>query len=90
MLLSLPPTLLVWAILLFAVSIISYALQNVSSSNLGDRSAAWLILGVFLLVLAAIAVAIYTLGIIWKFQSRNPMRAVFTWRRRDTTTKEVT
>jgi hypothetical protein len=90
MLLSLPPVLLVWAILFFAVGIIAYAVQGISSTDVVDRSAAWVVLFMVFLIFMMVGAGIYTLGIIWKFQSRHSwlLGVLKSWRNRRAT-KEV-
>ena len=73
-LLSLPPVLLVWAIVAFAVSLVAYTVQGLigTASNL-HRGSAWTVLGVLVILLVAVTGALYTLSIIWKIQRK-------TWR----------
>ncbi|KAF8076254.1 hypothetical protein FPV67DRAFT_1470975 [Lyophyllum atratum] len=71
MLLSLPPVLLVWAILTFTVSIVAYAVQGITGVNTLRLSSAWVILGTFTVLLAVVMAALYTFSIIWKFQRRS-------------------
>lgn len=87
MLLSLPPVLLVWAILLFAVAIIAYTVQGISSTDAVDRSTAWVVLFIVILIFMVVGAGIYTLGIIWKFQSRHSwVLSIFgSWRSRKVT-----
>ncbi|KAF8897409.1 hypothetical protein BD779DRAFT_1490637 [Infundibulicybe gibba] len=68
--LSLPPVLLVWSIICFTISVVVYAMQNVSNGNPWDRVSAWLILGFFVILLIAVLTALYTFSIIWKFRRR--------------------
>lgn len=69
MLLSLPPVLLVWAIIAFSTSIIAYALQGISSLNSIAGTPAWVVLGLFILILALVGIGLRTFSSIWKFQS---------------------
>ncbi|KAF9222100.1 hypothetical protein BS17DRAFT_757004 [Gyrodon lividus] len=71
MLLSLPPVLLVWAIVTFTVSIIAYALQSVNTNSL-TIGTAWAIVGVFVLILMSVSMVLYAFSTIWKWQP--PMR----------------
>jgi hypothetical protein len=68
MLLSLPPVLIVWAIVTFTVAIIAYTLQDITALNIMDRASAWVVLGVFVIILISVIAALYTFSIIWKFQ----------------------
>lgn len=70
MLLSLAPVLLVWAIVSFSAAILAYALQHFDNNNLAgiENAPAWIILAVFLLILAFVSMGLYTFSIIWKWQ----------------------
>lgn len=68
MLLSLPPVLLVWAIVTFTMSIVAYTLQGFINLDTLASAPAWTILGIFFVLLVAVIGALYTLSIIWKFQ----------------------
>ena len=67
MLLSLPPVLLVWAIIAFAASILAYVLQDLDGSV--RNATAWVVLGVFMLILVSVSTGLYIFSIIWKWQS---------------------
>jgi hypothetical protein len=71
MILSLPPVLLVWAIVAFTVSIVTYTVQGLTDVDTSYRASAWTVLGIFAILLAAVAVALYTFSIIWKFQRKS-------------------
>jgi membrane protein YdbS with pleckstrin-like domain len=71
MLLSLPPVLLVWAILTFTISIVAYAVQGITGVNALHPASAWVIVGVFIILLVAVIAALYTFSIIWKFQRKS-------------------
>lgn len=71
MLLSLPPALLVWAIVAFTVSIVAYSVQGLTDVDTPHRASASAILGVFFILLAAVTAALYTFSIIWKFQRKS-------------------
>ncbi|GLB33676.1 hypothetical protein LshimejAT787_0105600 [Lyophyllum shimeji] len=70
MLLSLPPVLLVWAIITFTVSIVAYAVQGFSGVDPTHSSSAWVVIGIFVVLLAAVFAALYTFSIIWKFKHK--------------------
>ncbi|KAJ7591136.1 hypothetical protein C8J56DRAFT_934769 [Mycena floridula] len=57
LLLSLPPVLLVWAIITFTVSVICYTVQGIATLD-----------PIQTLVCAAVVAALYTLSIIWSFR----------------------
>ncbi|KAF9469012.1 hypothetical protein BDZ94DRAFT_1208240 [Collybia nuda] len=68
MLLSLPPVLLVWAIVAFTASIVAYTMQGLVNFETLTSVPVWTVLGVFLVLLVAVIGALYTFSIIWKFQ----------------------
>lgn len=76
MLLSLPPVLLVWAIVAFAISIVAYTVQGLTNVDSLHLVSAWTVLGVFAILLVAVTAALYTFSIIWKFQRKS-------WRLKD-------
>jgi hypothetical protein len=69
MLLSLPPVLLVWAIVAFSAAIVAYALQPVHKPGGIEAPPAWIVLAVFVLILVLVSMGLYTFSIIWKWQS---------------------
>jgi len=69
MLLSLPPVLLVWAIVAFSAAIIAYALQNADKLSGVEGAPAWIVLATFILILVFVSMGLYTFSIIWKWQS---------------------
>lgn len=71
MLLSLPPVLLVWAIVAFAVSIVAFTVQDLTDADVVHRASGWTVVGVFAILLAAITTALYTFSVIWKFQRKS-------------------
>lgn len=71
MLLSLPPVLLVWAIVTFTISIVAYTVQGLTEVNSLHLASAWTVLGIFAVLLAAVIAALYTFSIIWKFQRKS-------------------
>ncbi|KAJ6539219.1 hypothetical protein B0H19DRAFT_1177742 [Mycena capillaripes] len=71
MILSLPPVLLVWAVVTFAASILAYALQDAGDST--DRLSAWLIFSLFLVFIILVFAALYTFSGLWRFQQRSRM-----------------
>ncbi|KAI0265174.1 hypothetical protein BC834DRAFT_880407 [Gloeopeniophorella convolvens] len=77
MYLSLPPVLLVWGIIAFAVGFIAYTVQGTDLSG-GDRDAAWIALSISMLVLIVVLLGLYTFAGMWKYKrdwSRKPNRA---------------
>lgn len=68
MLLSLPPVLLVWSIITFAIGFIAYIAQDlvVGDSDKGQWDAAWIALSISLLVLVVVVLSLYTLAGMWK------------------------
>ncbi|KAE9410323.1 hypothetical protein BT96DRAFT_912537, partial [Gymnopus androsaceus JB14] len=67
MLLSLPPVLLVWAIVGFTISTLAYALDSLGNHDTGDRIAISVIVVIFLCILATVIAALYTLTVIWTY-----------------------
>ncbi|KAJ7228788.1 hypothetical protein GGX14DRAFT_415053 [Mycena pura] len=65
MLLSLPPVLLVWAVVTFTGSILAYAMQDAHGTI-----AVWLVFSVFLVFLILVMAALYTFSGLWSFQRR--------------------
>lgn len=70
MILSLPPVLLVWAIVAFTVSLIGYTMQNISTTDSLSRALAWVVFSVFLVLCLLVMLALYTLATIWSFHPR--------------------
>ena len=70
LLLSLPAALLVWAVLAFSLALILYVMKGVSRGGT-PKISAWIILGVFIVLMAMVVLTLYTFSVIWKFQSRN-------------------
>ena len=64
--LSLPPALLVWAILSFSVSLILYAVGHRD----GATTSGWVILAFFIVLSTIVATALYTFSVIWKLWRR--------------------
>ncbi|KAH9482388.1 hypothetical protein JR316_0004488 [Psilocybe cubensis] len=70
--LSLPPTLLVWAILTFTVSVVVYVMHGVNASEgTWGKISTWTVLAIFIILFMAVLLALYTFSIIWKFQRRS-------------------
>jgi hypothetical protein len=66
MFLSLPPVLLVWGIIAFAIGFIAYTAQDLSGvSRTGRWDAAWVALTVSLLMLLAVALGLYAFARMW-------------------------
>lgn len=79
MLLSLPPVLLVWAVVTFTGSMLAYAMQDVSETvNSTGRLAAWMIFSIFLVILFLVFAALYTFSGLWSFSQRSRMSWI--WR----------
>ncbi|KAJ7047498.1 hypothetical protein C8F04DRAFT_1059072 [Mycena alexandri] len=70
MILSLPPVLLVWAVVTFTAAILAYAMQEVDASDSPDRLSAWMVLSLFLVFLFLVFAALYTFSGLWRFQQR--------------------
>ncbi|KAF8484550.1 hypothetical protein DFH94DRAFT_714429 [Russula ochroleuca] len=65
--LSLPPVLLVWGIIAFAVGFIAYTAQGlVGDSGTGEWDAALIALSISLLILLVVALGLYTFAGMWK------------------------
>ena len=62
--LSLPPALLVWAVLSFSLSLILYAVG-------GAKTSGWVILAIFVVLSTIVATALYTFSRIWKVWGRD-------------------
>ncbi len=80
MFLSLPPVLLVWGIIAFAIGFIAYTAQDlvVGDSDKGHWNAAWIALSISLFILIVAVLSLYTLAGMWKTGRdwfRNVLRA---------------
>ncbi|KAH9973085.1 hypothetical protein BGW80DRAFT_1500040, partial [Lactifluus volemus] len=65
--LSLPPVLLVWSIIAFAIGFIAYTAQGlVGVHNTGEWAAAWVALSISSFVLIAVVCALYIFAGMWK------------------------
>ena len=64
--LSLPPVLLVWSIIAFTAAALGYALQDVSQF---PEVSSWVVLAVFVVVLAAVMIGVYTFSTIWRWKN---------------------
>jgi len=73
LLLSLPPVLLVWSLVAFTFGVITYTLQPVTGASSIDVASAWIVFGVFLVILFGVVAGLYTFSVIWRWQS--PTRA---------------
>jgi len=69
MLLSLPPVLLVWAVVTFTGSILAYAMQDASGTT--SQLSAWLVFSIFLVILLLVFAALYTFSSLWSSQRRH-------------------
>ncbi|KAJ8523448.1 hypothetical protein ONZ45_g30 [Pleurotus djamor] len=65
-LLSLPPVLLIWAIVAFTASIIAYTLQGIIDQDVYTSTSTWILIAVFIIVLCCLCFALYTLTVIWR------------------------
>jgi len=92
MLLSLPPVLLVWAIVAFSAAIIAYALQNATTLDGVNGAPAWIVLAVFILMFMIVSIGLYTFSTIWKWQSPTSIfvRLSDKWRKRRSKDIDVT
>jgi hypothetical protein len=65
--LSLPPVLLVWGIIAFAVGFIAYTAQDlVGDSGTGEWDAAWIALGISFFILIVVVIGPVRLASMWK------------------------
>ncbi|KAJ7699949.1 hypothetical protein B0H17DRAFT_925996, partial [Mycena rosella] len=86
MLLSLPPVLLVWAVVTFTGSMLAYAMQNAGgNANSTDGLSAWMIFSLFLVLLIIVFAALYTFSGLWSFQRRSRI----SWMRQRSTFRPV-
>ncbi|KAF5393892.1 hypothetical protein D9757_000141 [Collybiopsis confluens] len=67
MLLSLPPVLLIWAIISFTISTVAYALGSFTHRNTLDDVAMAVTSFIFVCILGTVLAALYTLSMIWTF-----------------------
>jgi hypothetical protein len=82
MLLSLPPVLLVWAIISFTISIFAYMVQHVGDDDIWDRTWTWTALGIFGLISIIVLSALHSFSVLWTYQRGEP------WSRRRSGSKE--
>ena len=68
-LLSLPPVLLVWAIVAFTVSVTAYTVDSLIQPRHLQSASGWITLSILFVLLVSVAAALYTFSIIWKFQT---------------------
>jgi len=67
MFLSLPPVLLVWGIIAFAIGFIAYTAQGLAEgSSTGEWDAAWVALSMSLLMLILVVWGLYAFASMWK------------------------
>jgi len=71
LLLSLPPTLLIWAIIFFTMAIVAFVLQGISDADIWAQISAWTMFAVFILILVVVIAALHTFSVIWKFQKQS-------------------
>ncbi|KAK7470797.1 hypothetical protein VKT23_002215 [Stygiomarasmius scandens] len=69
MLLSLPPVLLVWAIITFTIAIFAYMTQHIGDGDPWER--AWTCIAIFFFVIISLTVlaALHAFSVIWTYQS---------------------
>lgn len=80
MVLSLPPVLLVWSIIAFAVGFIAYTAQDlVGTSGTGEWDAALVALGISLVMLILVGLGLYAFARTWKYKRDRSWK---TWNRR--------
>jgi len=67
MFLSLPPVLLVWGIIAFAVGFIAYTAQDLvaGGSDKGQWDGAWIAISISFFILAVVVLSLYTLAGMW-------------------------
>lgn len=81
MFLSLPPVLLVWGIIAFAIGFIAYAAQDLMGvSGTGRWDAAWVALAISLLILIVVALGLYTFARMWSAKRDRGQKVVRTRR----------
>ncbi|PPQ65223.1 hypothetical protein CVT26_000200 [Gymnopilus dilepis] len=68
-LLSLPPTLLVWAILTFTISVVA-SILNTASGAAWTKLSTWSVVAIFIVLLLAVLLALYTFSIVWTLERR--------------------
>ena len=92
MLLSLPPVLLVWAIVAFSAAIIAYTLENVDNVDGIGNAPAWIVISVFALILISVSMGLYTFSSIWRWQSPTSrfVRLFDGWRRHGSKETRIT
>jgi pentatricopeptide repeat protein len=68
MLLSLPPVLLLWGIIAFAIGFIAYTAQDlvVGDSDKGQWDAAWIAISISFFILVVVMLSLYNLAGMWK------------------------
>ena len=67
MFLSLPPVLLVWGIIAFAIGFIAYTVQGLlGGPRTGKRDAAWVALTISLFMLVVVLLSLYIFAGMWK------------------------
>uniref|UniRef100_A0A0W0FCI4 Uncharacterized protein n=1 Tax=Moniliophthora roreri TaxID=221103 RepID=A0A0W0FCI4_MONRR len=93
MLLSIPPVLLIWAVITFAVSVVSYTTQGIDEGDVLARSLTWITLGIFFVILGTVMTALHsTFSLVWHIPLgstlwsllvtswKRPVRSVGRWR----------
>jgi hypothetical protein len=72
-LLGLPASLLVWAIIAFTVAIVSYTVQDLAAKGSPDRIPAYILLSIFFILFLVVCIALYVFSIIWTLRTRSWM-----------------
>ncbi|KAF9263533.1 hypothetical protein L218DRAFT_864859 [Marasmius fiardii PR-910] len=66
MLLSVPPVLLVWAIITFTLSIVVYTIEGVNNFDVFNRAVTWIALSAFILILVTVTITLHnTFSLVW-------------------------
>ncbi|OCH90691.1 hypothetical protein OBBRIDRAFT_754450 [Obba rivulosa] len=71
LLLGLPPVLLVWSLFGFTVAVIVYTLEPATGAASIDVASAWIVFGIFVVILICVVAGLYTFSVIWKWETRN-------------------
>ena len=81
MILSLPPVLLVWGIIAFAIGFIAYTAQGLMGvSGTGRWDGAWVALTISLLMLIVVALGLYSFARMWSTKRNRGQKVVRTRR----------
>ncbi|KAH6915305.1 hypothetical protein BKA70DRAFT_1258622 [Coprinopsis sp. MPI-PUGE-AT-0042] len=72
-LLGLPASLLVWAIIAFTVAIITYTVRDLASTDAPDRISAYILLAIFFILFLVVCLSLHVFSIIWTLRTRSWM-----------------